>query len=282
MNRKTRRHDSGEKKKYTLLLVEDNPDLLQTLKNIFDPFYRVITATNGKEGLSATFEHKPDIIISDIMMPEMNGTEMCLKIKSNIDLCHIPVILLTALNSTEQNIEGLNRGADDYITKPFDTQILLARTNNLVRNRLLIQHQLKKQPISEVDLASINPLDQQFLQKVDEVIEQHIDDVEFDIPKLCQKVGMGRSLLYSKFKALTGMTPNNFLLNYRLKYAATLLQKYPTPPYCRSQRPEWIQLTTLFQPLLQESIRRNSPELQTETVGRQLNHSGCSRKHTVL
>ena len=218
------------KKKYTLLLVEDNPDLLQTLKNIFDPFYRVITATNGKEGLSATFEHKPDIIISDIMMPEMNGTEMCLKIKSNIDLCHIPVILLTALNSTEQNIEGLNRGADDYITKPFDTQILLARTNNLVRNRLLIQHQLKKQPISEVDLASINPLDQQFLQKVDEVIEQHIDDVEFDIPKLCQEVGMGRSLLYSKFKALTGMTPNNFLLNYRLKYAATLLQKYPTLP----------------------------------------------------
>ena len=98
------------------MLVEDNPDLLQTLKNIFDPFYRVITATNGKEGLSATFEHKPDIIISDIMMPEMNGTEMCLKIKSNIDLCHIPVILLTALNSTEQNIEGLNRGADDYIT----------------------------------------------------------------------------------------------------------------------------------------------------------------------
>ena len=128
------------------------------------------------------------------------------------------------------NIEGLNRGADDYITKPFDTQILLARTNNLVRNRLLIQHQLKKQPISEVDLASINPLDQQFLQKVDEVIEQHIDDVEFDIPKLCQEVGMGRSLLYSKFKALTGMTPNNFLLNYRLKYAATLLQKYPTLP----------------------------------------------------
>lgn len=222
--------DGNEKKRYTLLLVEDNAELLQALKHIFDPFYQVLTATNGKEGLSATFEHKPDIIISDIMMPEMNGTEMCLKIKSNIDLCHIPVILLTALNSTEQNIEGLNRGADDYITKPFNAQILLARTNNLVRNRLLIQHQLKKQPISEVDLASINPLDQQFLQKVDKVIEQHIDDVEFDIPRLCQEVGMGRSQLYSKFKALTGMTPNNFLLNYRLKYAATLLQKYPTLP----------------------------------------------------
>lgn len=223
MNRKTRQLIPVKRKIHPVTGRRQSRPVADS-ENIFDPFYRVITATNGKEGLSATFEHKPDIIISDIMMPEMNGTEMCLKIKSNIDLCHIPVILLTALNSTEQNIEGLNRGADDYITKPFDTQILLARTNNLVRNRLLIQHQLKKQPISEVDLASINPLDQQFLQKVDEVIEQHIDDVEFDIPKLCQEVGMGRSLLYSKFKALTGMTPNNFLLNYRLKYAATLLQ----------------------------------------------------------
>lgn len=222
--------ETAGKKKYTLLLVEDNLELLQALKQIFGPFYHILTATNGKEGLAAALENKPDIVISDIMMPEMNGTEMCLKIKNNIDLCHIPVVLLTALNSVEQNIEGLNRGADDYITKPFDAQILLARTNNLVRNRLLVQHQLKRQPISEVDLTSINPLDQELLQKVDKVIEAHIDDVEFDIPRLCREVGMGRSLLYSKFKALTGMTPNNFLLNYRLKFAATLLNKYPTLP----------------------------------------------------
>lgn len=213
-----------------LLLVEDNKELLQILQQLFEPFYQVYLASNGKEGLALAYEHKPNLIISDIMMPEMTGTEMCLQIKNNIDLCHIPIILLTALNTTEQNIEGLNRGADDYISKPFNAQLLLARANNLVRNRLLIQHQLRKQPLSEIDLTSINPLDQEMLRKTSQIIEEHIDDPEFDIPELCKGVGIGRSLLYSKFKALTGMTPNNFVLNYRLKHAATLLRQYPDLP----------------------------------------------------
>lgn len=217
-------------KTHTLLLVEDNDELLQVLKDLFDPFYKIICAHNGKEGLSLVYESSPDLIISDVMMPEMTGTEMCLQIKNNIDLCHIPVILLTALNSTEQNIEGLNRGADDYITKPFHAQLLLARANNLIRSRLLVQHQFDKKPISEIDLASINPLDKDLLKRASQVIEQHIDDTEFDIPALCKEVGVGRSLLYTKFKALTGMTPNNFLLNYRLKHAATLLKQYPDLP----------------------------------------------------
>lgn len=187
-------------------------------------------ASNGKEGLDKAYEYKPDLIISDIMMPEMSGTEMCLKIKNNIDLCHIPIILLTALNSVEQNIEGLNRGADDYISKPFNPRILLARANNLVRNRLLIHNQIRKNPITEVDLTSINLLDQEILKKTSEAIEAHMDDTEFDIPELCKEIGVGRSVLYSKFKALTGMTPNNFILNYRLKFAATMLQKYPDIP----------------------------------------------------
>lgn len=213
-----------------LLLVEDNKELLQILQQLFEPFYKVYLANNGKEGLALTYEHKPNLIISDVMMPEMSGTEMCLQIKNNIDLCHIPIILLTALNTTEQNIEGLNRGADDYISKPFNAQLLLARANNLVRNRLLMQHQLRKQPLTEIDLTSINPLDQEMLRKTSQIIEEHIDDPDFDIPELCKGVGIGRSLLYSKFKALTGMTPNNFLLNYRLKHAATLLQQYSDLP----------------------------------------------------
>lgn len=170
------------------------------------------------------------MIISDIMMPKMSGTEMCLQIKNNIDYCHIPLILLTALNSTEQNIEGLNRGADDYITKPFHAQLLLARANNLIRSRLLMQHQFDKKPISGIDLTCINPLDKDILKRTAESIEQHIDDTEYDIPVLCKEVGIGRSLLYTKFKALTGMTPNNFILNYRLKHAAALLQQYPDIP----------------------------------------------------
>lgn len=215
---------------HTVLLVEDNEELLQILKDLFAPFYEIVCATNGEEGLKQAYEQKIDLIVSDIMMPKMSGTEMCLQIKNNIDFCHIPIILLTALNSTEQNIEGLNRGADDYITKPFHAKLLLARANNLIRNRLLMQHQFDKKPISEIDLTSINPLDKDLLKKTSHIIEEHIDDTEFDIPVLCKELGIGRSLLYTKFKALTGMTPNNFILNFRLKHAATLLQKYPDIP----------------------------------------------------
>ena len=222
--------ENAEEKTHTVLLVEDNEELLQLLTELFSPFYEVICATNGEEGLKQVYEHKIDLIISDIMMPKMSGTEMCLQIKNNIDYCHIPLILLTALNSTEQNIEGLNRGADDYITKPFHAQLLLARANNLIRSRLLMQHQFDKKPISEIDLTCINPLDKDILKRTAESIEQHIDDTEYDIPVLCKEVGIGRSLLYTKFKALTGMTPNNFILNYRLKHAAALLQQYPDIP----------------------------------------------------
>lgn len=222
--------ENAEEKTHTVLLVEDNEELLQLLTELFSPFYEVICATNGEEGLKQVYEHKIDLIISDIMMPKMRGTEMCLQIKNNIDYCHIPLILLTALNSTEQNIEGLNRGADDYITKPFHAQLLLARANNLIRSRLLMQHQFDKKPISEIDLTCINPLDKDILKRTAESIEQHIDDTEYDIPVLCKEVGIGRSLLYTKFKALTGMTPNNFILNYRLKHAAALLQQYPDIP----------------------------------------------------
>ena len=218
--------DTSDDKKRTVLLVEDNIELLQILKDLFSPFYKVFTATNGEEGLQKVYSESVELIVSDIMMPKMSGTEMCLQLKNNIDYCHIPIILLTALDSTEKNIEGLSRGADDYVTKPFHAGLLLARANNLIRSRLLIQHQFDKRPMSEIDLTSINPLDQELLKKVTSIIEAHIDDPQFDIPVLCQELGVSRSLIYAKFKALTGMTPNNFLLNFRLKYAATLLQQY--------------------------------------------------------
>ena len=221
--------DSSEKK-HTVLLVEDNVELLQILRDLFSPSFNVLTATNGEEGLQLVYEQKTDLIISDIMMPKMSGTEMCLQLKNNIDYCHIPIILLTALDSTEQNIEGLSRGADDYVTKPFHAGLLLARANNLIRSRLLMQHQFDKRPMSEIDLTSINPLDQDLLKKVTNIIEAHIDDPLFDIPLLCQELGVSRSLIYAKFKALTGMTPNNFVLNFRLKFAATLLKQYKNMP----------------------------------------------------
>ena len=150
--------DEREEKR-KVLLVEDNMELLQVLKEIFSPLYQVVTAANGEEGLKQVFAEVPDLIVSDVMMPVMTGTEMCLKIKNNISLCHIPVVLLTALDTVDQNIEGLRRGADDYITKPFNAKILITRCNNLIRNRLLMQSRFAKNQILEINLLAANPID---------------------------------------------------------------------------------------------------------------------------
>ena len=163
----------------------------------------------------------------NLMMPVMTGTEMCLKIKNNINLCHIPVVLLTALDTVDQNIEGLRRGADDYITKPFNAKILITRCNNLIRNRLLMQSRFAKDQILEINLLAANPIDKGFLDRVIKVVDKHIDNEDFDIGMLCQELGMGRTLLHTKFKALTGMTPNEFILNHRLKIASLMLKNEP-------------------------------------------------------
>lgn len=211
-------------KKYKVLLVEDNTELLQLLVEMFSSLYQVYTAGNGEEALEQVNKEIPDLIISDVMMPVMTGTEMCKKMKNNLTLCHIPIILLTALDSVEQSIEGLCRGADDYITKPFNAKILLVRCNNLIRNRLLIQSRFAKDTVAGVDLLATNPIDKNFLDKVTKVIEQYIDSEELSISILCHELGVGRTLLHAKFKALTGMTPNEFILNYKLKKAALMLK----------------------------------------------------------
>ena len=213
----------GSLEKRTVLLVEDNLELLEILKQIFTPLYRVLTAANGEEGLMITINEKPDLVVSDVMMPVMTGTEMCMQMKENILICHIPVVLLTALDTLEQNLDGLKRGADDYITKPFNARMLLARCNNLIRNRLLAQSRFAKETTTSIDLLVANPLDKAFLDKVSKVVNEHIDNVDFDIAVLCKELGVGRTLLHTKFKALTGMTPNEFVLNHRLKQAAQLL-----------------------------------------------------------
>ncbi len=217
----------SEGARYTVLLVEDNPELLETLHNLFAPLYNVLTACNGEEGLQIASAEKPDLIVTDVMMPVMTGTEMCMQIKNNIDLCHIPVVVLTALTSVEHNVEGLQQGADDYIGKPFHAKILLMRCNNLIRNRLLMQHKLSSQPNLDVSLVATNPLDRKLMDQVAQIIDQYLDDAAFDINRLAKELAMGRSSLYAKFKSLTGMTPNDFIQSYRLKKAAVLLREQP-------------------------------------------------------
>ena len=217
----------GDDSPHTILLVEDNEELLQILNSLFSPTYRVLLARNGKEGLEKARAERPDIIVSDVMMPEMSGTEMCLKIKNDFDVCHIPVVLLTALTSAEQNIEGLQRGADDYINKPFNAKVLLARCNNLVRNRIILQKKFSQQKDFDAQSLASNPIDQKFLDTVNSIIEKNLDNIDFDMNMMARELGLSRSSLYAKFKALTGMTPNDFVLNCKLKRAATMLTENP-------------------------------------------------------
>ncbi len=210
-----------------ILIVEDNFELRRNLINFFTPYFRIIEASDGEEGLDTARSSNPDLIISDVMMPRMSGTEMCRRIKSEFDLCHIPVILLTALSTSESKLEGFNANADDYVTKPFESTLLLARIDNLLRNRRILQSRITREPVSEIDMTPINPIDRDLLTRVTALIDSHIDDPELDIPFLCREVGISRTLFFNKFKALTGITPAAFILSHRLKAAAALLTAQP-------------------------------------------------------
>lgn len=224
--------DESPEEKACILLVEDNEDLLQILTDLLAPMYRIVIAMNGKDGLEKTREEMPDLILSDIMMPVMSGTEMCRKIKNDFDLCHIPLMLLTALTSEDKNIEGLQCGADDYIGKPFSNRLLISKIASTLRNRNLLKRKYGQlmeghQPKNELQELALNPIDQKFLTQLNQVIEAHLSDPEFDVNLMAKKIGVSRSSLYNKLKALSCMTPNEFILNTRLKQAAGLLKNHP-------------------------------------------------------
>ena len=143
-----------------ILIVEDNDSIRDMLAGIFKPFYEVLTAADGAEGLTLVRSEMPNIVVSDVVMPNMSGTELCKQIKSDFNTCHIPVVLLTARTAIEQNIEGLRIGADDYITKPFNTNLLISRCNNLVNSRILLQEKFSKQPQAFVQMLATNPIRQ--------------------------------------------------------------------------------------------------------------------------
>jgi Signal transduction histidine kinase len=210
-----------------ILIVEDNEGLRNMLVNIFETFYEVISAADGEEGLMKARDEKPNIILSDVMMPKMSGTELCKQIKADFDTCHIPVVLLTARTAIEHNLEGLRIGADDYITKPFNVNILVSRCNNLVNGRLLLQEKFSKQPQAYAQILATNPIDKDLIDKAMTIIENHLDDTEFNVNIFAREIGIARTSLFSKIKAITGQTPNDFILTVRLKKGALLLRNNP-------------------------------------------------------
>lgn len=160
-------------------------------------------------------------------MPEMSGTELCHAIKKDFDLCHIPVVLLTAKTAIEYNMEGLKMGADDYVTKPFNINLLLSRCNNLVNSHIMLQEKFSKQPQTDMQILATNTLDKKFLDQAMAIIEEEIDNADFNVDQLATRMGIARTKLFTKLKAVTGQTPNDLIITIRLKRAAYMLKNNP-------------------------------------------------------
>lgn len=216
---------SGKKK--SILIVDDNKDLRNFLKSSFDSQYCVLLAGNGVEAWELLQKESPELIISDVMMPDMDGFELCKLIKSTFETSHIPVILLTSLCDKSDQLEGLGLGAEDYITKPFDISLLEQRIKSLVRNREIVRDKalkLTEQDNDDQHVILANELNDHFVRRAVEVIQNNMQNLEFDKDNFAMEMHVSGSLLYKKIKALTGQSPTDFIKSIRLNRAIELLQ----------------------------------------------------------
>lgn len=239
---------NGQESRNTLLIVEDNDDLRTYLRNTFDNDYKVIDKPNGQEALAYLEDEYPDLILSDVMMPGIQGDELCKRIKDNPDTSGIPVILLTAKVNHDAVVTGLKQGADDYVSKPFNTEILKLKVKGMIDNRNRWREFLMRQVLSKVEngddkandddgnvfpegshtpsqSAAMSESDHRFVLRATQIVMDHIDDVDFNINNLCQEMAMSRTLFYSRLKSLTGKGPQEFIRVIRLQKAAQLLRE---------------------------------------------------------
>lgn len=209
-----------------VLVVEDNTDIREYIRSSFTDIYEVITAKDGKEGWELAQARIPNIIVSDIMMPVMDGIELCKRIKEDMRTSHIPVILLTAKDSLQDKEEGYASGADSYLTKPFSAKLLHSRINNLLETRKKIASLLALadiQPKQESAVSSLNKLDNEFLQKITQIIEENLEMEKMDIAFIADKMCMSHSTLYRKIKGLTDMSANEFIRKVKMHKGVELL-----------------------------------------------------------
>lgn len=213
----------------SILVVEDDTDLRHFIQSVLSPHYKVYEASNGREGYEATVEHLPDFILSDIMMPEMNGIELLQAIRKNNDTSHIPVILLTAKTGIENELEGITSGANDYITKPFNVKLLKAKIENILKQRKLFTAQFTNHAdrtetfVNDSTKSHITAYDEEFLKKVTDIINVNMDNSELVIEDLARGTNVSRKVFYIKVKSLTGLAPVEFLREMRIKRAAHLI-----------------------------------------------------------
>ena len=208
-----------------LLIVDDDRELRDFIKTSFSIDYFVIEAENGNEGFSMALKNNPDLVISDIMMPVMDGIKLCRKLKTDIKTSHIPIILLTAKAGIESEIEGLDTGADAFIAKPFTTKLIEVQISNIIENRKNLRKKFSKELVLQPSEIAITPIDAEFLQKAIGIVEAHMSDTDFSVDSFIKEIGMSRSRMHRKIKAITSQSTTEFIRTIRLKRALSLLEQ---------------------------------------------------------
>ncbi|WP_343306807.1 response regulator [Chitinophaga niabensis] len=209
--------------KYKILLVDDDADVLEFLTEELEENYTIYTASNGKSALTTLLTESIDLVISDVMMPQMDGFELCRNIKNTVSYSHIPVILLTAKNMLQSRIEGLDMGADAYIDKPFSPEHLRVQITNLFNNRARITQHFFQSPSADITSIAHSKSDQTFLEQLNQAIRSQMQDIDLDVEKLAKYMNMSRATLYRKISGISNMTPHELINTTRLKKAAELL-----------------------------------------------------------
>jgi two-component system, cell cycle response regulator len=206
-----------------VLLVDDEDEILEFLERILETKYAILKASDGEKALPVLGSEAVQLVISDVMMPVMDGFELCRIIKSNFEYSHIPVILLTAKNTIQSKVEGLELGADAYIEKPFSKEHLLAQIASLLANRNMVREYFANSPLVHIKSMAHTRADERFLETLHETIYKNLEDVELDVEQLAKIMNMSRITLYRKIKAVSDLTPIELINRVRLKKAAELL-----------------------------------------------------------
>ena len=207
----------------SILIIDDNEDMLEFLSVVLGDTYKLYLAANGEIAQTILDSEVINLIVSDIMMPGIDGFELCRKIKSNVEYCHIPIILLTSKNTYAAHIEGLEVGADAYIQKPFSSELLQVQIANLLKNRRKIKDHFASSPFDDVGVMAHSKTDEAFLRKLDEYIRDNIKDPNIDIDMLAEHMFMSRTTFYRKIKSLSSLSPKELIDITRLKKAASLI-----------------------------------------------------------
>ncbi len=208
-----------------ILIVEDNPDVGQFIMSVLQDYYRVVLVENGSLGYQKAITQQPDLIISDLMMPIMDGIEFCTKVKADIRTSHIPFILLSARTSLVYKYDGLESGADEYLYKPFEVKELLLKCKNIISTHDNLKEKFSKSGVFAPSEFVVNSMDETMMNKAFNIVQENLSNEFFDVQTFCDELGISRSLLFTKFKAWTNQTPNEFILNMRMKKASQLLEQ---------------------------------------------------------